>query len=155
MKNWWLLFIMAVLIGVSAGPASANAPQQKSASVFDNTNLDLTAQQREQIQILRENRWNELKPLRNRLFAKFEELKAVLTDHDPDTSRIKEMKSEIREIQAVIQEKWASYRMALRNILTQEQRMNLKAFGLERGYFRTGINKAGFSEKSTGDARRP
>lgn len=153
MKKWWLPLIMIIFIG--AGTALAGTPERKSASVFDNTNLNLTAEQREQIRILREKRRNELKPLRNALFSKFEELKDILTGHNPDSSNIKEKKSEIRKIQAIIQEKCASYRMALRNILTQEQRMKLKAFGLERGYFRTGISKAGVSVNDSGDARHP
>jgi Spy/CpxP family protein refolding chaperone len=149
MRKWvFLIFLLFVVFGVS-GPPGSEASDQNTTSQYDNTGLNLTAEQHEKIQILRENRWKELKPLRSLLFSKFAELKSILTN-DSNKAGIKgrraEVQEEIREIQSKIHEKLTSYRMALRNILTQEQRLQLKALGLERGYFRNGFKSADFSK---------
>ncbi len=147
--------VLIILLLGMLGSADAAAPERTAAPVFDNTSLNLTPEQKDKIQILREERWNELKPLRNLLFRKFKELKTVLNRSNTDESRIEAMKSEILVLQGKIHEKLAEYRMQLRRILTKEQQNHLRAYGLERGYFRPTLNPANFNEKKTGDARHP
>jgi hypothetical protein len=155
MRSLYAVLVFLLILGGVQGTVGAAGLDQNATPVLDSASLNLTPEQKEKIQLLREERWAELKPLRIHLFTKFNELKSFLSRSNPDESRIDGMKSEILSIQAKIHEKLTAYRMQLRRILTKEQRNNLTAYGLERGYFRTDVKPAGFNEKKMGDARRP
>ena len=128
--------------------ADATFAAEKLVSTHDSAALSLTTEQHTKIQTLRENRWNDLKPLRNLLLTKFNELKALLSRSHPDEGSLLQAKqSEILDIQSKIHEKMASYRQELRKILTKEQQAQLSYLGLERGYFRSGFKNADFREK--------
>ena len=146
MRNLYAVLVILLILGIQ-GTAGAAATDQNAVPVISSASLNLTPEQKEKIQLLREKRWEELKPLRILLFTKFNELKSFLNRSNPDESRIDSMKSEILSIQAKIHEKLTAYRMQTRKILTKEQQGNLTAYGLERGYFRTDIKPAGFNEK--------
>jgi len=142
-----VLIIILMLSGLT-GLAGAATPEGKIASAPKGAILNLTAEQNEKIQTLRENRWNDLKPLRTILVTKFQELKALLShNHQDQNHLLKAKQSEITDIQSKIREKMAAYRMELRHILTKEQQTQLMAYGLERGYFRNDFKKTDFYEK--------
>lgn len=154
MKSLGIVLVAVLFALGSFTPALADTQAPKAAASFDSAALNLTSDQSEKIQTLRENRWNELKPLRTRLFAKLEELKSMLTRNKRDESRIQVMQSEILSIQSKIHDRLTAYRLELKKILTPDQQSKLTAYGLERGYFRNGIKHAGYDGNSSGDARR-
>ncbi len=141
MKKWSTLIPLLILTGALCVSATAVAAEGTASTGKDS--LNLTREQHQQIQTLRQNRWNDLKPLRSRLIAKFNELKSLLTLNSPEQkSLLKEKQTEIQELQRKLHEKMATYRMELRRILTKEQQSLLPSYGLERGYFRSSSDTA-------------
>ena len=77
MEKWKALILTLLFTGIICIAGAAVAAEKPSP--LDKASLNLTAEQSEKIQTLRENRWHDLKPLRNLLISKFTELKALLS----------------------------------------------------------------------------
>lgn len=87
--------------------------------------LDLTEEQKAQIQAKQEAFLEEINPLRNRLFSRKMEMRDLWGQGNPDQSRISAKQREIQAIQSQIQEKTIQYQMECRELLTPEQQDKL------------------------------
>ena len=113
--------------GMGMGPD----PGMKSGIASD---LDLTADQKAQLQARQEAFMTEIEPLRNELFTKREELRQIWTKPDPDQAAISAKQQEIRNLQGQIQERATQQRLGCREILTAEQCETLGAFTAQGGW---------------------
>jgi Spy/CpxP family protein refolding chaperone len=149
MKRIAFLLIISVVIVTPFTSACAGPVVGAKGTGWNIANLNLSPDQANKIQTLREARWKEIKPLRNELFNRFTELKLLWMQANPDQAKIRTRQQEIRDIQGQLQDKLTTHRLEIRKILTPEQQAQITAFGLERGYYR-GFSKASYHGK-TGD----
>ena len=85
------------------------------------SNLNLTAEQSNPLQTLRETYLNEVTPLQNQIFGKRAELRMLWAQQNPDQTAITAKQKEILELQQQLQEKSTKYQLDCRNALTSEQ----------------------------------
>ncbi|MDD2672798.1 MAG: Spy/CpxP family protein refolding chaperone [Syntrophales bacterium] len=145
-----VFLIISFVIAVSFTTAFAGPVVGTKGNGWNIASLNLTTDQANKIQTLREARWKEIKPLRNKLFNRFTELKLLWMQANPDQAKIKTKQQEIRDIQSRLQDKLTTHRLEIRKILTPEQQAQITAFGLERGYYR-GFSKASYHGKKGGE----
>jgi Spy/CpxP family protein refolding chaperone len=87
--------------------------------------LNLTEDQKVQIQARQEVFAEAMSPLRDKLFSKKMELRELWGQANPDQSRISAKQQEIRDLQNEIQEKATQYQLDCREFLTAEQKEKL------------------------------
>jgi len=87
--------------------------------------LNLTSDQKAQLQARQEAFMAEMEPLRNELFTKKEELRQLWAKPNPDQAEISAKQQEIRELQGQMQERATQQRLSCRDVLTPEQRAKL------------------------------
>jgi Spy/CpxP family protein refolding chaperone len=83
--------------------------------------LNLTPEQVQKVQALRESFFKETLPLRNDLMSKKLELKALWLQTNPDEEQILAKQKEINDLRAQLQEKGTKNRLEMRKVLTPEQ----------------------------------
>lgn len=108
--------------------------------------LNLTDDQQEQISQLRTKHLKEVTPLRNELNEKRARLHTLQTAEKPNQKEIDKVIDEMATIRANIQKKGSAHRIAVSNLLTEEQkvvfnsgrmgRMGQRNMGMRRGNFR-------------------
>ncbi len=87
--------------------------------------LNLTPEQTQKLQTLRDGFIKEISPLRNDMISKQYELKAFWAQTNPDEQKILAKQREINNIRAQIQEKAVKHRLEARNVLTPEQQAQI------------------------------
>jgi zinc resistance-associated protein len=87
--------------------------------------LNLTPEQVEKMQALRESFLKEKMPLRNELLSKKFELGALWVQTNPDEEKILAKQKEINALRAQLGEKVIKNRLEMRRILTPEQQAKL------------------------------
>jgi protein CpxP len=103
--------------GDSEGPAGMNlAPEQ-------------TAKFKE----MREAQWKEMKPLREQMFSKRDEIRKLWLEPNPDQAKIVAAQKEMRSLRDQIQDKTTALRLDALKTLTPEQQDKLRASLSERG----------------------
>ena len=90
--------------------------------------LNLTADQEAQFRSLKEAHWQEMKPTREALFAKREELMRLWREQDPDPAKIAAMQKELRGLRDQMQDKATAHRLAFLKALTPEQKSKLQEY---------------------------
>lgn len=95
--------------------------------------LNLTAEQVQKMNSLRESHFKETLPLRNEIMTKELELRTLWSQPNPDQDKILAKQREINHLRAQIQEKSIRHRLEMRKILTPEQQAQWRAFGYGRG----------------------
>ena len=135
MKKIGILVVAMVLAGSSAwafgrgcgmGPGFGMNPAVASG-------LNLTEDQKVQIESRREAFMEETAPLRSELLTKREELRQLWAAANPDQGRITAKQQEVQEVQSRIQEKAIQYRLDCRQVLTPEQQGQLTTLASSRG----------------------
>jgi Spy/CpxP family protein refolding chaperone len=91
--------------------------------------LNLTAEQNQKIQAMRESFFKETLPLRNEMQTKQLELKTLWAQTNPDQDKILAKQKEINALRAQLQEKGTRHRLEMRKVLTPEQQAQVGAFG--------------------------
>ena len=91
--------------------------------------LNLTAEQTQKMQALREGFFKETVPLRNEMTIKKLELQTLWAQAKPDEAKILAKQKEINALRAQFQEKATKNRLEARNILTPEQQAQLGSYG--------------------------
>ena len=89
--------------------------------------LNLTPEQGQKIQALRENHFKETVPLRNELMSKKFELRSLWLQTNPDEENILAKQKEMNALRAQLQEKATKKRLEMRKILTPEQQAQWQA----------------------------
>ncbi len=91
--------------------------------------LNLTAEQNQKIQAMRESFFKETLPLRNEMQIKQLELRTLWAQTNPDQEKILAKQKEINALRAQMQEKATKNRLEMRKVLTPEQQAQIGAFG--------------------------
>jgi Spy/CpxP family protein refolding chaperone len=135
MKRLGILIVAMVLAAPSAwafgggcgmGPGYGMSPYVAST-------LNLTEDQKTQLQEKQEVFLEEINPPRDKLFSKRMELRNLWAKPNPDQASISEKQLEIQTIQNEIQEKATQYQLDCRQFLTAEQQEKLGTFMANRG----------------------
>ncbi len=109
--------------------------------------MNLTPEQDQKMQALREGFLKETLPLRNEMQIKQLELRTLWAQTNPDQAKILAKQKEINVLREQLQEKGTNNRLEMRKILTPEQQAQLGAYGpgIGRGYgMRGGMMGGGF-----------
>ncbi len=89
--------------------------------------INLTAEQTEKIDALREAHMTDIKPLADQMFSKRGDLKLLWLKKNPDQKKIAETNKEIRALRDQMEDKMTAHRLEMMNVLTPEQQKILKA----------------------------
>jgi Spy/CpxP family protein refolding chaperone len=141
MKKAIFILVIALSLAVTAMPASASRWEKGAGAGygFDRNiaavpGLNLTDAQSAKIAALKTSFLGDIKPLRDKLFSKRGEAKLLWRDKNPDQKKIVAAQKEIRALRGQIQDRATAYRLAVRKVLTDEQRDKLKAFRQDKGF---------------------
>jgi Spy/CpxP family protein refolding chaperone len=116
--------------------------------------LNLSAEQTEKIRVLREAHLKDIKPLRDKMFAKRGDLKLLWLQSNPDEAKIRAAQKDIRNLRDQMQDKRTSQLLAVLQVLTPEQQAKVKARGPGRGFGPGGGRCAGAPEGGPGSGPR-
>lgn len=131
------LMVVAVLATVNPvsarGPMAAGGPGggmmgmggPDGATALEK--LNLTPEQTAKIANMREEIFKQTAPIKEKLFAKRNELKQLWLQAAPDEAKITAVQKESRELRGQLQDKMTSFRLEVGKILTAEQRDKLRA----------------------------
>ena len=136
-----ILAVTVIPAGASQCGAQRGAVHGCSKDITALTGLNLTAEQSAKITSLRETFLKDIKPLRDQQFSKRGDLKLLWRDKNPNQAKILATQKQLRTLKGQIQDRATVYRLAVRKVLTDEQRDKLKAFrkkGSDFGYARQG-----------------
>lgn len=95
---------------------------------------DLTPEQSERIQALRDRFLEEIELLQQALYTKGTELRTLWSSPDPDAAAVTAKQKEILDVQSKFQEKATTLGLEIRKVLTAEQLAELPAFGPGPGF---------------------
>jgi len=112
--------------GPGYGPGSGPGPGPRGAL---GPALNLTPEQTQKMQALRESFFKETIPQRNELQIKQLELRTLWAQTTPDQEKILAKQKEINALRAQLQEKTTMHRLEMRKVLTPEQQAQLGAYG--------------------------
>jgi len=101
--------------------------------------LNLTPEQTQKMQALRDGFFKDTIPLRNEMMVKKLELRTLWAQPKPDEAKILAKQKEINALRAQMQEKGTKFRLEGRSILTPEQQAQVGSFwadgpGFGRGH---------------------
>lgn len=135
MKRVSILVIVLVLAASSAwafrggcgmGPGFGMSPYMAST-------LELTEDQKAQIQAKQGAFLEDVGPLRDKLFSKKMEMRDLWSKANPDQAALSEKRQEIQAIQNEIQEKATQYQLDCRQFLTPDQQEKLGTLVAQHG----------------------
>jgi Spy/CpxP family protein refolding chaperone len=106
-------------------------------------NLNLTAEQIKQMQVLREQHFTETAPQRETLFAKNAELRSLWARKDSKPEDIMSKQNEVNDLRGKLQALATQHRLQAREILTPEQQTQLQSCLSDTGNFGPGSGKRG------------
>ena len=127
MKKLSLLVIGKVLVasngwafrgGCGLGPGNGTGPGSAA-------NLNLTDDQKAELDAKRVTFAKETNPLRDQLFSRRMELRQLWAQANPDQSKISAKQKELQAIQTKLQEKATRFQLQCRPLLTAEQQEQL------------------------------
>jgi Spy/CpxP family protein refolding chaperone len=95
----------------------------------DAAELNLTEEQSDKLQSLRETYLKEITPLQSRMFAARSEMRLLWNTADPDRDQIVAKQKAISELKSQLEEKAIAHRLDCRAVLTPEQRSQMAAAG--------------------------
>lgn len=90
--------------------------------------LNLTADQKTKLGELRDAQFKDIKPLRESMFAKRDELRKLWLEPNPDQGKITAAQKEMRSVRDQMQDKMTASRLEMLKVLTPEQREKAKSF---------------------------
>lgn len=105
--------------------------------------LNLSPEQNQKMQALRESHFKETIPLRNEIMSKRLELRTLWAQTNPDQEKILAKQKEANALMGQLQEKATKHRLEMRQVLTPEQRAKLGTFPGRRGGFGPGHGMRG------------
>lgn len=104
--------------------------------------FDLTPEQIQKVQTLREAHWKKITPLQSDLTNKRFELRSLWSQPNPDQENILAIQKEINALQAKIRDEATKHYLEMRQILTPDQQAKLSAtfegFGAGPGFGKKG-----------------
>lgn len=95
--------------------------------------LNLTAEQSAKMKEMREAQRNEMKPVREQMFTKRDEIRKLWLEPNPDQAKITAAQKEMRLLRDQMQDRMTAYRLEAVKVLTPEQREKMGSFSQGRG----------------------
>ena len=120
--------------GVGAGPG--NCPGFGGAS-------NLTSEQQTQMRDLRQKHYDEMAPVREKMFSLRQELRTLWSDPKADPKVLQDKERQMSELRDQARDKGVQFRLEARNLLTPDQ---ISAFG-------AGCGKGGKGGRGCGSGR--
>ena len=96
--------------------------------------LNLTADQKTKLGELRDAQFKDVKPLREAMFAKRDELRKLWLEPNPDQAKIAAAQKEMRSVRDQMQDRMTAFRLDAYKVLTPEQQEKVKSFAAGRGF---------------------
>ncbi|MDA8125276.1 MAG: Spy/CpxP family protein refolding chaperone [Deltaproteobacteria bacterium] len=141
MKKLMTLIAMIALTAAAAFPALAdrgvkvgygNGPGNV-ADIAAARGLDLTAEQREKINITRASHLKDIQPLQEQIARRSRELKSLWLAATPDREKILTLQKEAQLLRDQLTDKRTAYLLEVRKVLTPEQLVKVRAYVTGRG----------------------
>jgi Spy/CpxP family protein refolding chaperone len=105
--------------------------------------LNLSPEQNQKMQELRESHFKETIPLRNEIMSKRLGLRTLWAQTSPDQEKILAKQREVNALMGQLQEKATKHRLEMRQVLTPEQQAKLGTFRGRHGGFGPGSGMRG------------
>lgn len=118
-------------VGYGYGPGNV-------ADISAARDLNLTVEQTAKINDLREAHLKDIKPLQDQMYNKNSELRSLWLAATPDQEKILALQKEAQGLRDQLTDKFTSYRLEARKVLTPEQLTKVQAYGTGRGMARMG-----------------
>jgi len=115
-------------MGYGPGPGTEYGPGYGPRGSWG-ANLNLTPEQNQKLQAMRESFFKETLSLRNEMQVKQLELRTLWAQTNPDQEKILAKQKELNALKAQMQEKNTLHRLEMRKVLTPEQQAQIGAFG--------------------------
>ncbi len=133
-----LLFVAAIAtsafgFGWGRGPGFGSG-RCAGGDFTGNADLALTADQKYQLDFLRDQHLKEVEPLRTQMFAKRDAVRTLWLEATPDQAQITAAQKEMSALRDQLQEKMTTYRINAMKVLTPEQQAKLKTAQAGRGF---------------------
>jgi Spy/CpxP family protein refolding chaperone len=114
-----------IRVGYGSGPGNVE-------DIAAERGLDLTAEQKEKINTLRELHLKDVRPLQDQLFVKSRELKDLWLAKTPNRENILTLQKEVQTLRNQLMEKLTTYRLDAWQLLTPEQQAKVRPHGPDR-----------------------
>ena len=138
------LLFMAVLVSLSLAFGGSEGPRGAWEGPCGNPevmrDLNLMPDQVTRIEELRVLFLNDVKPIRDKLFAKRGDLRLLWLEKNPNQAKIMETQREIRALRSQLQDKRSVYFWSIYNCLNSEQQAKFKAI-CQKAWFRAGFDR--------------
>ncbi|MHB9096253.1 MAG: Spy/CpxP family protein refolding chaperone [Syntrophales bacterium] len=133
-----MLFVAAIAtsafgFGWGRGPGCGYGPMGRG-DIAGFAGVELTAEQKAQIQAMRDAQFKETASLREQMFAKRDEVRKLWLAPNPDQAQITAAQQEMRSLRDQIQDKMTAFRLEALKVLTPEQREKLNSAVAGRGF---------------------
>ena len=96
--------------------------------------MNLAPEQTAKFKEMREAQWKEMKPLREQMFTKRDEIRKLWLEPNPDQAKIVAAQKEMRSLRDQIQDKTTAFRLDALKTLTPEQQDKIRSSFSERGF---------------------
>ena len=137
MKKLWMCVAVCVLAVIASAPVMAHREMRAGygsgpgnvEDIAKARGLDLTAEQREKISILREAHLKDIKLLQDRLYVRSRDLRGLWLAKTPDRESIMALQKEVQALRNQLMDKITIHRLEVRQILTPEQQAKIRSYG--------------------------
>ncbi len=120
-----LLATAALAFGPGRGPGYGSCGRGDFGGFGE---LNLTAEQKTKLTELRDAQFKDVKPLREQMFTKRDELRKLWLEPTPDQTKITAAQKEMRSVRDQMQDKMTAFRLESLKVLTPEQREKAKSY---------------------------
>lgn len=146
MKKWITILAAVATALAVASPVSADRERWGGsgrgpgygADIAETLGLNLTAEQTERIDTIREAYFKGMLPLLDELNGKSQVLRNLWLAHHPDQRRIEVLQAEAQMVRDRLMERIAAYNLEVYQMLSPEQRMKVQAQVRGQGMGRMG-----------------
>jgi Spy/CpxP family protein refolding chaperone len=150
MKKVTLAFVAVLFAAVVATTALAFGPGRgpgygpcARGDFYGPAGLNLTAGQTAKIKEIRDAQRKEIRPLREKMFTKRDEIRRLWLESSPDETKITAAQKEMRVLRDQMEDKMTAFRLKSANVLTAEQRETIESLGHRRGPGRGSVYRRG------------
>jgi len=149
MKNWMILLTIFLFVAMVISPALAQRGQGGRDTGYREDfsavrGLNLTAEQKKEIEALRDSYRRDARPLQEMLYDKKASLRSLWLERNPDQAKIGAAQHEIYFLRNQLREMGVQFRRSLGDVLTSEQRETLSAYVRPGRSDGSGPNRGGY-----------
>jgi len=148
MKNWMIVLTIFLFVAMAGAPAFAQRVQGSRDTGYGQDlsavpGLNLTEEQKKEIDTLRDSYRRDARPLQEILYDKKVSLRLLWLERNPDQAKIGAAQHEIDVLRSRLREMGAQYRRSLGDVLTPEQRETLRTYARHGRSYGSGSNRGG------------